>query len=94
MGYIKILMSPLGSDSGCCVFWSSEVWLLFVFGHIIISSSVGRASDQHAADAGVIPQCGKGFFFQSTFSAGSPMVTVQPLCAIACFNICPHIKDP
>ena len=25
-------------------------------------SSVGRASDRHAADAGSIPRCGKGFF--------------------------------
>ena len=32
-------------------------------------SSVGRASDWHAADAGSIPQCGKGFFsFQSQLS--------------------------
>ena len=28
-------------------------------------SSVGRASDWHAADAGSIPRCGKGFFSQS-----------------------------
>ena len=29
-----------------------------------------RASDRHAAEAGSIPRCGKGFFFpKSTFSA-------------------------
>ena len=32
-------------------------------------SSVGRASDRHAAEAGSIPCCGKGLFFPgSTFS--------------------------
>ena len=30
-------------------------------------SSVGRASDRHAADAGSIPRCGKGLFSQSQF---------------------------
>ena len=31
-----------------------------------------RASDRHAADAGSIPQCGKGFFLpESTFSTDS-----------------------
>ena len=28
-------------------------------------SSVGKASDRHATDAGSIPRCGKGFFSQS-----------------------------
>ena len=32
-------------------------------------SSVSRASDRHAADAGSIPRCGKGFFSQSQLSA-------------------------
>ena len=31
-------------------------------------SSVSRASDHHAADAGSIPRCGKGFFSQSQLS--------------------------
>ena len=31
-------------------------------------SSVGRVSDRHAADAGSIPRCGKGFFFQNQTS--------------------------
>ena len=31
-------------------------------------SSVGRASDQHAADASSIPRCDKGFFSQSQLS--------------------------
>ena len=31
-------------------------------------SSVGRASDRWAADAGSIPRCGKGFFSQSQLS--------------------------
>ena len=36
-------------------------WLKFI-------SSVDRASDRHAADAGSIPRCGKVFFSQSQFS--------------------------
>ena len=39
-------------------------------------SSVGRASDRHAFEAGSIPRCGKGF---STFSADSLTVSVHPL---------------
>ena len=35
-----------------------------------------RASDRHAADAGSIPRCGKGFFSQSTFSADSLTVSI------------------
>ena len=31
-------------------------------------SSVARASDRHAPDAGLIPRCGKGFFSQSQLS--------------------------
>ena len=31
-------------------------------------SSVGRASDRYATDAGSIPQCGKEFCFQSQLS--------------------------
>ena len=58
-------------------------------------SSVGRASDRHAADAGSIPRCGKIFFFprvnfQCRLSSG---VRTSP-CAIACINICRHDKDP
>ena len=41
--------------------------------------SVGKALDRHAAEAGSIPRCGKEFFFQSTFSANSLKMSVQPL---------------
>ena len=58
-------------------------------------SSVGRASDRHAADAGLIPRCGKGFFSQSQLSVWAFFrVSVQPPCAIACIYICVHVKDP
>ena len=58
-------------------------------------SSVGRASDRLAADAGSIPRCGKGFFSQSQL----PVQTLfrcpyTPPCAIACISICAHFKDP
>ena len=45
-------------------------------------------------DAGSIPRCGKGFFLlESTFSADSTKVLVQPPCEISCVNIA-HIKRP
>ena len=53
-----------------------------------------RASDRHAADAGSIPRCGKGFFSQGQLSVQTFTVSVHPPCAIACINICAHVKDP
>ena len=57
-------------------------------------SSVGTASDRHAAEAGSIPRCGKGFSprinFQCRLSHG---VRTSP-CAIVCIYICEHAKDP
>ena len=41
-------------------------------------SSVGRVSDQRAADAGSIPWCSTGHFFQSTFGADSLMLFIHP----------------
>ena len=38
-----------------------------------------RASDRHAADAGSIPRCGKGFFSQSQLSVHTLLrVSVHP----------------
>ena len=54
-----------------------------------------RASDRHPADVGLIPWCGKGFFFHSQLSVQTLLrVSVHPLCATACINICAHVKDP
>ena len=45
-------------------------------------------------DAGLIPRCGKGLFLlESTFSAASTKVLVQPPCAISCVNIA-HVRSP
>ena len=33
-------------------------------------------------------------FFQSTSSADSLTVSVQPPCAVACISICAHVKNP
>ena len=60
-------------------------------------SSIGRASDRHAADAGSIRRCGKGFFSQSQLSVQTLLRCPHPPpspCAIACINICAHVKDP
>ena len=48
---------------------------------------------RHYANTVLIPHFGKECFslLKSTFSADSLMVSIQPLCAIACINImCPH----
>ena len=50
-------------------------------------------ADQHVADAGSIPRCGKGFFYQSQLSVQTLGVHTR-LCAIACINICACVKDP
>ena len=62
-------------------------------------SSVGRASDRHAADAGSIPRCGKRFFSQSQLSVQillrCPCSPPHPLpCAIACIYTCADVKNP
>ena len=53
-----------------------------------------RASDRHAADAGSIPRCGKEFFSQGQRSVQTLTCVRTPPCAIACINICAHVKDP
>ena len=57
-------------------------------------SSVGKASDRHAAETGSIPRCAKGFFSQSTFSADSLYDVRAPPCVTACIKIYAHVKDP
>ena len=56
-------------------------------------SSLGRASDRHATDAGSIPRCGKGFFSQSQLSVQTLTCVRVPPCAIACIYISAHVKD-
>ena len=58
---------------------------------------VKLSSALHAAEAGSIPRpCGKGCFSQSQLPVliDSLLVSKQPPCAIACINICAHVKDP
>ena len=65
---------------GCCYGWGC--------------SSVGRTSDWHATEAGSVPWCGRGFFSQSQLLVQTVTVSVQPKCAVACVNVCAHVKDP
>ena len=44
---------------------------------IVVAQSV-RATGRHAADAGSIPRCGKGFSSQSLLSVQTPSVSVHP----------------
>ena len=53
-----------------------------------------RASDRRAADAGSISRCGKGFFSHSQLSVHTHTCVRTPPCAIACIDICAHVKDP
>ena len=59
-------------------------------------SSVGRASERHGTDIGSIPRCGKGSFSPQNYLSVQTLlcVSVHPPCAIACINICAHVKDP
>ena len=50
--------------------------------------------DRHATDAGSISQCGKRFFSQSQLSVQDCYSNCTTPLAIACINICAHIKDP
>ena len=56
-------------------------------------NSLGRASNWHAADAGLIPRCGKGFFSQSQLSVQALLRCPYTPCAIAFINICEKVKD-
>ena len=58
-------------------------------------SSVTRASDRHTSGAGSIPRCGKGFFSPELTISADSLTCVRTLpCAIACINICAHVKEP
>ena len=61
-------------------------------------SSFGRASDQKArcdTDAGSILHHKRDVSpSESTFSADSLAVFVQPPCTIACISICASVKNP
>ena len=62
-----------------------------------LQGSAGRALDQkagHNTDAGLIPQCSKGFFSQSQLTAKTLTVFAQPPCAVTCVNICAHTDNP
>ena len=41
-----------------------------------------------------VPGVARDFSPLSTFSANSLTVSAQPQCAIACINICVHVKNP
>ena len=57
--------------------------------------SIGRASDWHTTDVGSTPWCGKGLFSQSQLSVQAvSAVSIQPVCAITCINICVQSEDP
>ena len=57
-------------------------------------SSVGRVLDWHAADANLIPQCGKGFFSQSPLLVQTLLQCPYTLRAMSCIYICVHDIDP
>ena len=66
-----------------CIISTDTVLMIFSLSHCCRRgwgcSSVDRASDRHAADAGSISRCGIGtFLLESSFSADSLTVSVYP----------------
>ena len=57
-------------------------------------SSLGKTRDWHAADAGSIARCGKGFSPRVNFQCRLSYGVRTTRCAIACINICVRVKDP
>ena len=62
-------------------------------------SSVGRASDRQTAPLMRVrfPRAARDFFFQSQLSVQTLLRCPNPPplpCAIACINVCVHVKDP
>ena len=56
-------------------------------------SSVGRASNRHAVNAGSIPRCGI-FFSRSQLSVRTLLGIHTSSCTIAYIYTCAHVKDP
>ena len=72
------------SSISCCALVKSVGWG---------RSSFGRASCWHAAIAGSIPWCSKGFFSQSQLSVQTLLQCLyNPMCN--CIYICAHVNDP
>ena len=55
--------------------------------------SRGRASDRQATGTGSISWCSKGFLPRVNFQCRLSFGVHTPLCAIACIDICAHVKD-
>ena len=66
----------------CAIFFSSESGNQFAHTKFHLAPLV-RASDRHAADAGSIPRCGKGFFFSQSH------LSVQTLLRV---SVHPHVQ--
>ena len=60
-----------------CVCVCECYWVVYII-IMLGCSSVGRASDGHAADTGLMFWCGKGFFSQSQLSVQTLTVLVHP----------------
>ena len=73
--------------------------LKFIYQHSSSSSgwggsSVGKASDWHIADAGSIPQSGKGFFSQSRLSVQTLLRCLYtPLCNCMHLHLCARYRS-
>ena len=57
-------------------------------------SSVGRASDRHAANANPFPIVARDFSPRVSFQCRLSYSVHTPLPAIACIYICAYVKDP
>ena len=57
-------------------------------------SSVGRASDRYAVEAGSTSSAAKESSSTVNFQCRLSYFVLTPPCATACINICAHVKDP
>ena len=71
--------------TSCCLLWH-RWWGC---------SSFGRPLDRHAADAGSIPRCGKGFFSPSQLSVQTLLrcVRAPPLCNCMHLHLCARLRS-
>ena len=82
---------PLSTD------WSLYLYCLSWGGDV---AQLVELRTGHVADAGSIPRCGEAFpsqrqlSVQTLFQCPYPLPLPPPRCAIACINICVHVKDP
>ena len=108
-GHAEIFAISLQSDpntmqSELCLYTVLSSVFLFLFSVLLLyfplavtkwgCGSVGSVSDRHAADAGSIPRCGKGFFFRSQLSLQTLLrYLYTPVCNRMHLHLCARLRS-